>query len=63
MTKTNRHELSLLDPQLFRQPHFRLVDDLFEACKTGERETIDRNHTDFSDRRFFQRRTTTFLVN
>ena len=50
------------DSQLFRQPHFGFLEDLFEAAKTGKWEAIHRNGADFTHRLFFQRRATAFFV-
>lgn len=55
--------ISFLNPQLFRPPHFRFVEKLFQTGKAGEGKSIDGDRADFSDRRLFQSRTATLFVN
>lgn len=55
---------SLLDAQLFGQPHFRFIYDFFQASEAGEGKAVHRKRTDFADGRIgFERRAATFLVN
>jgi len=39
----------LLDPQFLRQPHFRFVDNFFEAGETRKGKAVDRDGADFAD--------------
>jgi len=55
---------SLLDTELFGQPHFGFVENVFEAGETGKGKPIDRKGAHFSDGRIgFQRRASTGFMN
>ncbi len=62
-SSTCPHPAGVSNAQFLREPHFRLVEDIFQAAETGERKLTDRHGTDFSDRRFLQRRAATFFMN
>jgi hypothetical protein len=51
-----------LDAEIFGEPHFGFIEDVFQAGKTGEWKLTDRNRAHFADRRFIQRRTAAFFM-
>lgn len=55
-------EQHLLESQLFRQSHFRLIDDLLQAREAREGKSFDWNGADFADRRFVQSRPAAFSM-
>ena len=58
-----RHTGTLLDAQIFRQPHLRLVHDFLQATEAGKGKLTDWNGTDLADRRVVQRRPAAFFMN
>jgi hypothetical protein len=54
--------LTILDPQIFREPHFGFFKDLFQAGETGEWKLTDWNGTDFANRRLIQRGASAFFM-
>jgi hypothetical protein len=52
----------LSDPQIFSEPQFRFIEDVFEAAKAGEGKLRDRDRADFSDWGLIQRGATAFFM-
>ena len=55
-------ERSRLDPEFFRQSHFRFVVDFLQAGETRKGKPVDGNCADFADRRFVQSWSAAFFM-